>query len=82
MIQRRGQQPRAHLLIPILPSMSGTKMSASDPEFHLGPLDTPKQVRQKISRSFCEPGNLNGNIAFELTKHFIFLYFGSSELLP
>ncbi|VDK86271.1 unnamed protein product [Litomosoides sigmodontis] len=81
MIQRRGQQPRAHLLVPILPSMSGNKMSASDPEFHLDPLDTPKQVKQKISRSFCEPGNLNGNIAFELAKHFVFLYFGSKLLI-
>ncbi|KAL3984878.1 tRNA synthetases class I (W and Y) family protein [Acanthocheilonema viteae] len=80
-MQRRGQQPRAHLLVPVLPSMSGSKMSASDPEFHLDPLDTPKQVKQKIARSFCEPGNLKGNIAFELAKHFIFLYFGSKLLI-
>ncbi|CAG9530195.1 unnamed protein product [Cercopithifilaria johnstoni] len=81
MIQRRGQQSRAHLLVPLLPSMSGSKMSASDPEFHLDPLDTPKQVKQKIARSFCEPGNLKGNIAFELAKHFIFSYFGSTLLI-
>uniref|UniRef100_A0A8R1Y140 Tyrosine--tRNA ligase n=1 Tax=Onchocerca volvulus TaxID=6282 RepID=A0A8R1Y140_ONCVO len=76
-MQRRGQQPRAHLLLPVLPSMSGNKMSASDPEFHLDLLDTPKQVKQKIARSFCEPGNLKGNIAFELAKLFVFSYFGS-----
>lgn len=80
-LQRRGQEPRAHLLVPVLPSMSGNKMSASDPEFHLDPLDTPKQIKQKIARSFCEPGNLKGNIAFELARHFVFLHFGSSELL-
>lgn len=80
-MQKRGQQPRACLLVPILPSMSGSKMSASDPEFHLDLLDTPKQIKQKIARSFCEPGNLKGNIAFELAKHFIFPYFGSSKLL-
>ncbi|EFO17614.2 tyrosyl-tRNA synthetase [Loa loa] len=81
MIQRRGQQPRAHLLVPVLPSMSGSKMSASDPEFHLDPLDTSKQVKQKIARSFCEPGNLKGNIAFELAKRFVFSYFGSKLVI-
>lgn len=81
MMQRRGQQPRAHLLVPTLPSMSGSKMSASNPEFHLDPLDTPKQIKQKIARSFCEPGNLKGNIAFELAKQFIFPHFGSKLLI-
>uniref|UniRef100_A0A0R3RK66 Tyrosine--tRNA ligase n=1 Tax=Elaeophora elaphi TaxID=1147741 RepID=A0A0R3RK66_9BILA len=81
MVQRCGQQPRAHLLVPVLPSMSGSKMSASDPEFHLDPLDTAKQVKQKIARSFCEPGNLKGNVAFELAKHFIFPHFGSKLLI-
>lgn len=81
MTQRRGQQPRAQILLPILPSMSGSKMSASSPEFHLDPLDTPKQIKQKIARSFCEPGNLKDNIAFELAKCFVLPYLSSGKLL-
>ncbi|KAM3717522.1 Tyrosine--tRNA ligase, cytoplasmic [Dirofilaria immitis] len=81
MIQRCGQQPRAHLLLPVLPSMSGSKMSASDPEFHLDLLDTSKHIKQKITRSFCEPCSLKNNIAFELAKHFIFSYFGSTLVI-
>lgn len=80
MMKRRGEQARTHLLVPILPSMSGNKMSASNPEYHLDLLDTPKQIKQKIGRSFCEPGNLKGNVAFELAKHFIFPYYGTSKL--
>ncbi|VDK18308.1 unnamed protein product [Anisakis simplex] len=74
MIERQGEKPRAQLLITdVLPSMNGVgKMSASDAEFHLDPFDTPKQTKQKIARSFCEPCNVNGNIALQLAKLFIF----------
>ncbi|VDN24695.1 unnamed protein product [Gongylonema pulchrum] len=69
--RHRGQRPRAQILLPVLPSISGRKMSASDPEFHLDLLDSPKQIKQKVARSFCEPGNLANNIAFELAKYFV-----------
>lgn len=33
-------------------------MSSTCAEFQLDPIDTPKQIKTKIARSFCEPGNL------------------------
>lgn len=59
----------------ILPEISGTnnkRMSSSQSQFHLEPFDTLKNIRQKISQSFCEPGNLNNNIALKLAKMIVF----------
>lgn len=47
-------------------------MSATKPEFHLDLFDGAKKVRQKIGKSFCEPGNAKGNIALELCRTFVF----------
>ncbi|PIO59553.1 hypothetical protein TELCIR_18982 [Teladorsagia circumcincta] len=54
-------------------------MSCSNPDFLLEAFDTPKQVKVKVARSFCEPQNLNGNVAMMLAEQFIFpLLCGSS----
>uniref|UniRef100_A0A915EEM8 Tyrosine--tRNA ligase n=1 Tax=Ditylenchus dipsaci TaxID=166011 RepID=A0A915EEM8_9BILA len=60
------------LMMPVIVGMNGQRMSASDPDHHLEPFDTAKQVRQKIGKSFCEPGNLQDNVALRLTKTFVF----------
>ncbi|MFH4982948.1 hypothetical protein AB6A40_009657 [Gnathostoma spinigerum] len=54
------------------------KMSASNPESHLDPFDTPKQTRQKIARSFCRPGVVHDNPALRLAQRFIFPYTGAA----
>ncbi|KAI6203966.1 Tyrosine--tRNA ligase, cytoplasmic [Aphelenchoides besseyi] len=46
----------------------GARMSASSVDSQLDPADTPKQLKSKIAKSFCEPGNLNGNIAIQLAE--------------
>jgi tyrosyl-tRNA synthetase len=63
---------QAALIAPILNGMDGNKMSSTKPDFHLDPLDTANQIKKKIGSSFCEPGNLKGNIALELAKNVIF----------
>lgn len=68
------------MLVPVLPAMSGNKMSATDPEFHLDFCDTAKQVRQKIGRSFCEPGNVKNNVALRLAEMFVFPVINKGKL--
>ncbi|KAH7724955.1 tyrosyl-tRNA synthetase [Aphelenchoides avenae] len=63
-----GHPRRAALLHPVIPGMDGKPMSSTQNDFLLEPFDTAKQVRTKIGKSFCEPGNLEGNIALQLTK--------------
>jgi hypothetical protein len=52
--------------------MDGQRMSSTQVEFQLDPADTPKQTKTKIAKSFCEPGNLNKNIAIQLARDLIF----------
>ena len=51
---------------PMVPGLSGGKMSSSDPNSKIDFLDTPAAVRKKIKSAFCEEGNTedNGVLAF------------------
>lgn len=51
--------------IPV-PGLTGSKMSASDPDSKIDLLDTAAQVSNKVKKAFCEPGNIqdNGILAF------------------
>ncbi|KAJ1374704.1 hypothetical protein KIN20_037453 [Parelaphostrongylus tenuis] len=60
------------LAFPVLLGCDGKKMSCSAPEFLLDPFDTPKQIKTKLARSFCEPKNLKGNVAMLLAKQLVF----------
>lgn len=81
MIRRQGAEPRAQLLLPLLPSLSGDKMSASNAEFHLDPCDTPKQIKKKIGRSFCEPGNITNNVVLQIARLFLLPLMNSGATL-
>jgi len=63
---------RAALFFPVIPGMNGERMSSSNADFRIDLLDTVKQVKTKIGKSFCEPGNLQGNVSLELAKLIIF----------
>ncbi|WKX89727.1 hypothetical protein Q1695_008958 [Nippostrongylus brasiliensis] len=65
-------QPPTQLLFATLPGCDGKKMSCSSPDFILDPFDTQKQMKVKVARSFCEPKNLEGNVAMMLAKQFVF----------
>lgn len=62
------------LLFETWPGMDGAKMAASNALSHLEPFDTPKQVKTKVAKSFCEPGNLTDNVALALSRLFVFPY--------
>lgn len=48
-------------------------MSSTKYEFNLEPVfSTAKQIRQKIAKSFCEPGNSKKNVALHLAETIIF----------
>uniref|UniRef100_A0A0N5BZR3 Tyrosine--tRNA ligase n=1 Tax=Strongyloides papillosus TaxID=174720 RepID=A0A0N5BZR3_STREA len=68
-----GYKTCSHILIEPLPGMNGKKMSSTTIEFALDPLDTPKQTKTKIGKSFCEPGNIDkSNVALQLCRHIFF----------
>uniref|UniRef100_A0AC35TRR3 Tyrosine--tRNA ligase n=1 Tax=Rhabditophanes sp. KR3021 TaxID=114890 RepID=A0AC35TRR3_9BILA len=63
----------SNYFIKALPGMDGKAMSSTGTEFALDPLETAKQTKTKIGKSFCEPGNVDDtNIALRLINQLIF----------
>ena len=60
---------RIHLLNFMLPSLAGKKMSASDEQFKIDILETEEELRKKIYKSFCPPGNVDNNLPMYLIKY-------------
>ncbi|KAE9418705.1 hypothetical protein Angca_003195, partial [Angiostrongylus cantonensis] len=67
-----GLNSPAQLAFPVLIGCDGKKMACSAPDFLLDPFDTPKQIKMKLARSFCEPQNLKENVAMFLAKQLVF----------
>ncbi|EGN97458.1 hypothetical protein SERLA73DRAFT_169785 [Serpula lacrymans var. lacrymans S7.3] len=65
-LPRLGYAKRSHLMNPMVPGLTGGKMSSSDPKSKIDFLDPPEEVRKKIKNAFCEEGNIteNGLLAF------------------
>ncbi|KAH7981981.1 hypothetical protein HPB52_002493 [Rhipicephalus sanguineus] len=58
-----GYEKRIHLMNPMVPGLSGGKMSSSEEDSKIDLLDTPAAVKKKLKKAFCEPGNLEDNDA-------------------
>ncbi|KAI8097099.1 tyrosyl-tRNA synthetase [Halteromyces radiatus] len=67
-----GYEKRAHLMNPMVPGLTGTKMSSSDPDSKIDFLDSPAAVKKKIKKAFCEEGNIteNGLLSFLKAVYF------------
>ncbi|CAJ0594328.1 unnamed protein product [Cylicocyclus nassatus] len=76
----QGFVPPTQIAFPTLPGCDGKKMGCSSPDFLLDPLETPKQTKTKLGRSFCEPQNLQGNVAMTIAKQLVFPLLSGSSL--
>lgn len=68
-LPRLGYQKRVHLMNPMVPGLTGGKMSSSEEDSKIDLLDTPAQVKKKIKAAFCEPGNIENNGLLSFCKH-------------
>lgn len=61
-----GYTKRAHFMNPMVPGLTGGKMSSSEEDSKIDLLDSEAQVKKKLKKAFCEPGNTaeNGVLAF------------------
>jgi len=71
-LPRLGYEKRIHLMNPMVPGLTGTKMSSSEEDSKIDLLDTPAAVKKKIKGAFCEPGNIENNGILSFTKHVLF----------
>ncbi|CAH0558289.1 unnamed protein product [Brassicogethes aeneus] len=67
-----GYQKRAHLMNPMVPGLTGNKMSSSEEDSKIDLLDSPSNVKKKLKKAFCEPGNIDNNGVLSFSKHVIF----------
>ncbi|KAK7487743.1 hypothetical protein BaRGS_00021010 [Batillaria attramentaria] len=76
-----GFQKRIHLMNPMVPGLTGSKMSSSDEDSKIDLLDSPAQVKKKLKRAFCEPGNVEDNGVLSFCKHVLFPLRGSQDFV-
>ncbi|OQR74603.1 tyrosine--tRNA ligase [Tropilaelaps mercedesae] len=56
-----GYAKRGHLMNPMVPGLAGGKMSSSEEDSKIDLLDSAANVKKKLKKAFCEPGNLEDN---------------------
>lgn len=74
-----GYTKRSHLMNPMVPGLTGAKMSSSEEESKIDLLDSPSNVKKKLKRAFCEPGNIENNGVLSFVKHVIFPLFQEGD---
>lgn len=67
-----GYAKRVHLMNPMVPGLTGGKMSASEEDSKIDLLDNPANVKKKLKKAFCEPGNITDNGVLSFTKYVVF----------
>merc|ERR1712226_1363836 len=67
-----GYAKRAHLMNPMVPGLTGAKMSSSEVDSKIDLLDSPGDIKKKLKKAFCEPGNIADNGVLSFCKFVIF----------
>jgi len=67
-----GFKERAHLMNPMVPGLAGGKMSASDPNSKIDLLDSEEIVGNKLRKSHCAPGEVEGNGVISFVEYVLF----------
>ncbi|KAG7245155.1 hypothetical protein INR49_023721, partial [Caranx melampygus] len=67
-----GYAKRAHLMNPMVPGLTGAKMSSSEEESKIDLLDSKEDVKKKLKKAFCEPGNIQNNGVLSFVKYVVF----------
>lgn len=80
-LPKLGYAKRAHLMNPMVPGLTGSKMSSSEVDSKIDLLDPPSQIKKKLKKAFCEEGNIENNGPLAFTKHVLFGCHGYFELI-
>ncbi|XP_013774160.1 tyrosine--tRNA ligase, cytoplasmic-like isoform X1 [Limulus polyphemus] len=76
-----GYTKRIHLMNPMVPGLTGGKMSASEEDSKIDLLDTQATVKKKLKKAFCEPGNKEENGVLAFVHHVIFSVFKDEDFV-
>lgn len=67
-----GYAERSHLMNPMVPGLTGGKMSSSEEDSKIDLLDSAPQLKKKLKKAFCEPGNIENNGILAFCKSVLF----------
>jgi len=67
-----GYEKRIHLMNPMVPGLTGDKMSSSIEDSKIDILDEPNTVKKKLAKAFCAPGEIENNGVLAFCRHAIF----------
>lgn len=70
-LPKLNYNPRVEVMTPLIPGLTGAKMSASDPKSKIDLLDDEKTVQDKIKGAQCEAGKVEGNGILAFLKNVI-----------
>jgi len=70
-----GYRKRIHLMNPMVPGLSGSKMSSSEANSKIDLLDEATAVEEKIRKAFCEEGNIEQNGVLPFVRFVLFPVF-------
>tara|TARA_Y100000310_G_scaffold344495_1_gene457561 strand:+ start:4167 stop:5180 length:1014 start_codon:yes stop_codon:yes gene_type:complete len=68
------------IFTPLLPGLTGTKMSASDEKSKIDLLDSKKDLAKKVNGAYCKEGELKDNGVIAFVQHFIFPFKGKLKI--
>lgn len=75
-----GFKKRIHLMNPMVPGLTGSKMSSSEADSKIDLLDDSSKVLAKIKKAFCEEGNIEQNGVLPFVKHVLFPVFNIKNI--
>lgn len=74
-----GYSKRAHLMNPMIPGLTGAKMSSSEEDSKIDLLDSSASVKKKMKKAFCEPGKVENNGVLAFAKYVLFPLLNTGE---
>jgi tyrosyl-tRNA synthetase len=73
-LPKLGYEQRIHLMNPMLPGLTGAKMSSSEEHSKIDLLDSEKEIRKKLNKANCVEGEVENNPVLLFTKYTLFPY--------
>lgn len=70
-----GYTKRIHLMNPMVPGLSGGKMSSSEADSKIDLLDDEETIKKKLSSALCDPNNVADNGVLAFIEHVIWPLF-------
>eukprot|EP00002_Diphylleia_rotans_P009081 TRINITY_DN1909_c0_g1_i1.p1 TRINITY_DN1909_c0_g1~~TRINITY_DN1909_c0_g1_i1.p1 ORF type:complete len:554 (+),score=163.79 TRINITY_DN1909_c0_g1_i1:54-1715(+) len=67
-----GYMKRIHMMNPMVPGLTGDKMSSSVADSKIDLLDSASDVHKKLRKAFCEEGNVENNGVLSFVKMVLF----------